>query len=277
MDADGHLDNPEAIRLTLEAMLSENLDVLTGVPFLPLRDFWSKIVMPVWNLYSEVSGRGIADANDPGSKVAFVMGSYFMIRKRAFESVGTYASVKDEIQEDASMGRLLKQGGYRIKMFKIDSLVTALWSRDLATLWSGIRRTVIPIAMRQKRAPLLQQFAMIGMIIFPFLLWPFSAIHGLAASGGTHQPAGVWSALFIADSALCLAVIITTAVKGIWKYRQSPAYSLLCAMGALFLVVCAAYSVAPIIFGKGAKPVSWRGRPHTFPPQGQGEPEAAPA
>ena len=43
--------------------------------------------MPIWNLYSEVFNRGIADANDPRSKVAFVMGSFFMIKRAVFETI----------------------------------------------------------------------------------------------------------------------------------------------------------------------------------------------
>ena len=143
-DADSLFESKYTIELTVRRMFSDKLDALTGVPYLPLIDFWSKVVMPVWNLYSEVFDCGIADANNPQSKVAFVMGSFFMIKRLVFEAIDTYKSVKDEIQEDRAIGNLLKTSQYRMKMFKVDSLVSALWSRDISSLWHGIRHAVTP-------------------------------------------------------------------------------------------------------------------------------------
>jgi chlorobactene glucosyltransferase len=175
-DADSFFESKFTIRLTVEQMLSEKLDALTGVPYLPLIDFWSRVVMPVWNLYSEVFNRGIADANDPRSKVAFVMGSFFMIKRTVFEAIGTYKSVKDEIQEDKAIGNLLKTSQYRLKMFRIDSLVSALWSRDILSLWHGIRRSVTPGLIDSKSTIILHQLLMFTMVALPFFLLPYTAV-----------------------------------------------------------------------------------------------------
>src|SRR3712207_6639547 len=162
--------------MTVRQMLSDKLDALTGVPYLPVLDFWSKVVMPVWNLYSVIFDRGIVDANNPESRVAFVMGSFFMIRKAVFESIGTYRSVKDEIQEDRAIGALLKRSHYRMKMFKVDSLVSALWSRGVSSLWHGIRRSLAPAVIEDKLAVISQQLILFATIAIPFLLLPFNAI-----------------------------------------------------------------------------------------------------
>jgi chlorobactene glucosyltransferase len=174
-DADSIFESRYAIELSIRQMLSEKLDALTGVPYLPLLDFWSKVVMPVWNLYSEVFDRGIADANDPKSRVAFVMGSFFMIKRHVFEAIGDYKSVKDEIQEDRAIGNLIKRSQYRIKMFKVDRLVTALWSRDVSSLWHGIRRSVMPAAIEDKSAIISHQLILFAMIALPFFLLPYNA------------------------------------------------------------------------------------------------------
>ena len=175
-DADSLFESKYTIELTVRQMLSDKLDALTGVPYLPVLDFWSKVVMPIWNLYSEIFDRGIADANNPESRVAFVMGSFFMIRKAVFESIGTYRSVKDEIQEDRAIGALLKRSHYRMKMFKVDSLVSALWSRGVSSLWHGIRRSLAPAVIEDKLAVISQQLILFATIAIPFLLLPFNAI-----------------------------------------------------------------------------------------------------
>jgi cellulose synthase/poly-beta-1,6-N-acetylglucosamine synthase-like glycosyltransferase len=189
-DADSLFESKYTIELTIRQMLSDKLDALTGVPYLPPIDFWSKVVMPVWNLYSEVFNRGIADVNDPHSRVAFVMGSFFMIKKEVFEAIGTYKSVRDEIQEDRAIGNLLKRSRYRIKMFKIDSLVSALWSRDVSSLWHGIRRSITPAAIEDKSAIISQQLILFAMIALPFLLLPYHA-GILYSSYGYSLPASI--------------------------------------------------------------------------------------
>jgi glycosyltransferase involved in cell wall biosynthesis len=175
-DADSLFESKYTIELTVRQMLSDKLDTLTGVPYLPVIDFWSKVVMPVWNLYSEIFGRGIADVNNPESKVAFVMGSFFMIKRVVFEAIDTYRSVKDEIQEDTAIGTLLKRSQYRIKMFKVDSLVSALWSRDISSLWHGIRRSVAPAVIEDKPAIISHQLILVAMIALPFFLLPYNAV-----------------------------------------------------------------------------------------------------
>ena len=63
-------------------MQKNGLDVLTGV-FSPekLSNFWSKITIPLWDSVSVLFGVGSPDVNNPKSKIAYVMGSYFLIKK----------------------------------------------------------------------------------------------------------------------------------------------------------------------------------------------------
>jgi cellulose synthase/poly-beta-1,6-N-acetylglucosamine synthase-like glycosyltransferase len=189
-DADSLFESRHTIELTVRHMLLDKLDALTAVPYLPLIDFWSKVVMPVWNLFSLIFGRGIAEANDPESKVAFVMGSFFMIRRLVFEEIGTFRSVRSEIQEDRAFGNLLKRRHYRMKMFKIDNLVSALWSRDVSTLWHGVHRTLTPALVEDKSAVISQQLVLFAMIIVPFLLLPYNAaeVVVLSNSSGYIEP-----------------------------------------------------------------------------------------
>jgi chlorobactene glucosyltransferase len=51
-DADTCYISGNALSRTVTYMLKQNLDVLTGLPLIELRDFWSKITMPLWNHFS---------------------------------------------------------------------------------------------------------------------------------------------------------------------------------------------------------------------------------
>ena len=51
-DADTYYMHKDTLYETISYMQNENIDVLTGVGFIELRDFWSKITMPLWNHFS---------------------------------------------------------------------------------------------------------------------------------------------------------------------------------------------------------------------------------
>jgi hypothetical protein len=90
-------------------MLKEKIDVLGGLPYLRLQDLLSKIVMPLWNLLSLV----LSDAgkvNDPNKiDTAFLLGSFFLIKRDIFVKTWTNKVVKDAIQEDFDLALVLKK------------------------------------------------------------------------------------------------------------------------------------------------------------------------
>ena len=89
-DADTYYMRKDTIYEAVSYMQKENLDVLTGLPFIELRDFWSKITMPLWNHFSILLGANTGAMNNPKSKVAYLMGSFFLIRKKVIEEVGSF-------------------------------------------------------------------------------------------------------------------------------------------------------------------------------------------
>jgi GT2 family glycosyltransferase len=119
-------------------MISKKLDVITGYPFYELRDFWSKITMPLWKLMSFTLGKDDSQVNDPKSKVAYLMGCFFIMKRDVFENIGTFRSVRNAIQEDEALGIRIKQSGYKLRMLSMSNLIQASWSQRFSTLWHGI-------------------------------------------------------------------------------------------------------------------------------------------
>lgn len=154
LDADCYYAK-NCILFAISHMLSNQLDVITGYPFFVLRDFWSKISMPLWKLMSFTFQDDASHVNDPNSEVAYLMGCFFMIKKHVLIEIGSFASVKNAIQEDKELGQKLKYSGYKLNMLQMDSFITALWSRNLSTLWHGLARTISPMMLYQKKRFLL--------------------------------------------------------------------------------------------------------------------------
>jgi chlorobactene glucosyltransferase len=263
-DADTYYMHKDTIYDTVSYVQKENLDVLTGVDFIELRDFWSKITMPLWNHFSILLGANTGAMNNPESKVAYLVGGFFLIHKKVLEEIGTFRSVHSAIHEDAELGLLIKNAGYSIKIARIDDGVSALWSRDLQTLWYGIKRTFAPMNKWQVFASLITVFF---MAMLPFLLLPYNFLLAIDTSSdqlswmsdipkqGPQQQLTLLS--FYLNLTSCVIIIISTAIKDINKYRITPSYSFLSFLGAGFIIIS---YIANIISLFTKQSISWRGR-----------------
>lgn len=265
-DADTYYMRKDTIYEAVSYMQDQALDVLTGIGFIELRDFWSKVTMPLWNLFSIPLGSNTGAMNNPKSKVAYLVGSFFLIRRQVLEEIGTFRSVKNAIQEDAELGLLLKSTGYSIKIVRIDNGVSGLWSRDLQTLWYGIKRTFAPMKRWKIFTNLMTVFF---MAFLPFLLLPYTFLSAIALSNaqlsGENSIDGLQllqlaSYSFYLNLTSCLIVIISTALKDIKKHRITPIYSLLSFLGAGFIIISYIASILSIFLKQS---IPWRGRtPH---------------
>ena len=248
-------------------MQKEDLDVLTGIPCIELRDFWSKITMPVWNHFSILLGANTACMNNPRCKTAYLIGSFIMINRKVFEEIGTYQSVRKAIQEDKSLGIRIKEAGYNMKIVRIDKIMSALWSRDLHTLWHGIGRTLAPMNRLQIVMNLLIIFF---MVLLPFLI----TIYSLSIAVIQQQFEFISLLQFPLDDfhlvvlnlnvVSSIIVIAAVATKDVKKYKITPIYSLLAFLGAIFLMAGYIANIIQLLISDKVKSIVWRGRKQRY-------------
>ena len=150
-DADTNYVSRDLIRKAVSYMQKENLDVLTGIPSSEkLNRFWSKIIMPAWDFINILFKVGSADVNDSKSKVAYLMGSFFLIKRETFVKIGTFESVHDAIQEDKALGVLIKKGGYKMKLVALKEMAYTPCSEEVKAFWHGMGRTLAPLIIKNK-------------------------------------------------------------------------------------------------------------------------------
>jgi chlorobactene glucosyltransferase len=257
-DADSNYFDSSAILVTVSYMIKENLDVLGGLPYLRLQDLFSKIVMPLWNLLSILLANA-GKVNDPSRiDIAYLLGSYFLIKRDTFIKIGTYNVVKDAIQEDFDLALVLKQKGYRLRLVKIDSLVSALWSRDASTLWQGVGRTIVPVAVRNIKKILHGFFNIFYMATLPFIIY-LALVFDIILF---HME--VPTNLLLLSGLSCSTVIVATYIKGLIQYKEKkPLYAAISFLGAMFLIVNYLINLFPLMIKK-RKLVKWRARIYEF-------------
>jgi glycosyltransferase involved in cell wall biosynthesis len=110
-DADSCYYNKYTIANTIALMLKEQVNVVTGSPLIELRDFYSKLVMPLFNLFSVFRTLSSVVQGDQ-DKSRSLIGGFFLISKSVLDKVGGFSCVRTSIQEDSDLGAQIMNAGY---------------------------------------------------------------------------------------------------------------------------------------------------------------------
>ena len=221
-------------------------------------------------------GKDDSQVNDPKSKIAYLMGCFFMMKRDVFENIGTFKSVKNAIQEDEALGIRIKQSGYKLRLISMSNLIQALWSRDLSTLWHGIGRTLAPMILKEKRNVIINFLAIFFMTTLPFLtlLISFTIIgfynhNGLSSITDKNNCNSYYCELLLILNLIIFIIgIFGVALNSIKMYKISPFYALLYPIGSLFLVIAYLSSIIPLLLSirkkSAIKTIEWKGRVYIY-------------
>ena len=97
--------------------------------------------MPLWDFFSIILDQNPSAVNNASSSAGYLVGSFYIIRRKVLQFYGGFNCVRGAIKEDVELGRRIKNAGFKLRIIKMDKSYSALWSRDLLSLWHGIRRT----------------------------------------------------------------------------------------------------------------------------------------
>ena len=238
------------LSLAVAHLLSLNLDALTVIPRLLCLDFWTRITLPVISTFLHTQFSALR-VNDPSKKTGYFFGSFFIMRKKTYEDVGMHEGVKHEIIEDGALGKKTKESGHRIRMVLGDSLVDAVWARDLFTLWHALRRLMVPLYVQNGAVAVGIFFAVLFLLFAPFALLAYSAI--LFDLSASYVP--LLAASISASSAIYAAVILETRMLNL-KLR----YALFGPLGGLLIVLG---FQSGLLGAARNSTVRWRGRTYS--------------
>lgn len=251
-DADSkHLHT--TMSLAVGHLMSENLEALTAVPRLICNDFWTKMTLPVLAIFLHTRFSPIR-VNDPNNKIGYFFGSFFIITRSTYESIGTHKGVKEELVEDGALGGKVKAHKFRMKMVRGEPHIDAVWARDLQTLWQGLRRLMIPLYYQDKVNAYMMAIAVFFILFAPFVSLPYLPVASF--SGNTS-----FQILFGLQISAIALIMVTTAVQCRLAIFESPVYAFAAPLsgGLISLSFMSAIADAK---KKGA--VSWRDRKYVI-------------
>jgi chlorobactene glucosyltransferase len=259
-DADSFYYNKFAIVKSVSLMRKEKVDAITGSPLIELRDFYSKLIMPLFNVFSVFRSPNSVLRSDK-TKSRYLIGSFFMINKTVLDKIGGFRTVSSSVQEDTDLGKRIERAGYSIELVRINNLVSAAWSRNKRTLLNGIKRIVSYNLKTSNNINLVVDISTIlFMVILPFIILPFS----LQSYDDNKDNSSLLALLILLwNLSLCLSPILGVSLKGLKKYRLNPIYSVLILFAASFLLTVYLASLLSMSFPV-SRTIRWKGRKYAY-------------
>ena len=202
-DADT-VHSKQTVTLAVNHILHENLSAITAIPKLMSDDFLTSVTLPLLSVFLQTRFSPLK-VNDTANKLGFFFGSFFAIVRGHYESIGTHREVRTEIIEDGAIGSLVKKRGIKMKMFRGENCVEALWARDRQGLWNGMLRLLIPMHREQGRKTVPMVIAIAFLMLFPFIALP-GGIYFI--DRGESSSLGI---LLAGAALITLCIIIATA------------------------------------------------------------------
>src|SRR5439155_18182044 len=190
---------PGSLGRAVACAVAEGLDhlalaaclVARGIPLRAFVAFFAYAFIALWGAYL---------ANDPKSRRGVGIGAFNLVRRSAYDGIGTMRSLSLRPDDDIRLGRRLRAFGYRQRVLNGNGLLSVEWYPSLGAAISGLEKSMYSsLEYRAVDAT--------GVVLYlgATMVWPFA---GVLLLGGVDR--------------VLLAVVVACLVAGLLEtYRQS--------------------------------------------------------
>lgn len=168
-DADVHYD-PTTVRRAVAFVEQRRLDHLTLAPDLTVRGYWLEAWVAFF-VMAFLAYKTPYRANDPRSKVGTGIGAFNMIRRTAYEAIGTHRAISLRPDDDLRLGQRLKRMGHSSRVAMGRGLVSVEWYTSLREAIRGLEKN----AFAGMEYNLGTAFASVVGIL-AIMVWPYVAL-----------------------------------------------------------------------------------------------------
>jgi len=235
-DADVRYER-KALRLAVSLALERGLDHLTLIPEMEIRGFWERTVLNFFGLTGIMAARPW-EVGNPASRAYAGVGAFQLLRRSAYERIGTHRRLAMEVVDDMKLGWLVKQAGLKSCTGLAEDLLRIRWHAGIGNIIRGTEKNFFATAKFRTGIALAQYTAILLLNVLPFVALPF--VRGWALG---------WAA-----TAAGIMVMVSGAVA--MRTGGSVVYGLTHPLGALVVVYMALRSMAKTLWQRG---IYWRG------------------
>jgi cellulose synthase/poly-beta-1,6-N-acetylglucosamine synthase-like glycosyltransferase len=235
---------PDSLRRAVVYAEETRADHLVLFPTLIMHSVGERMMLAFFQILF-VFGHRPWKVADPHARDHMGVGAFNLIRRRAYDAVGTYRSLRFEVLDDMKLGKVVKEGGFAQRVAFGKGLITLRWAKNAMGVVGNLTKNLFSVM--QFRWPL----ALGACLATAFLNWmPFVGI--FLAPG--------WSRV----GYLVALVAIFLIYEGVsWHTPIPPFYFFLHPLATLLFIYTMVKSTTVTLWRGG---VIWRG---TFYPLDQ--------
>ncbi|MDY7010321.1 MAG: glycosyltransferase family 2 protein [Planctomycetota bacterium] len=233
IDADCRQTSKRTLSVTIAYAGQTGADLLSILPNLEMQTFWENVAQPVCSGIMMIWFNP-DKVNDPDKPHAYANGAFMLMKRSAYEQIGTHQAVRDKVNEDMHMASLIKSAGLNLRVVRNNGLSLVRMYTSLGETLRGWSRIFYGTFGTLKRLGIsLTVLAVMGLL-------PYAAlIIGLAAVSAGSEPARLFltlSLLGAAAAAMQISVIWRFCPMVGAKSKLALTYPLGCVVGIIALV-----------------------------------------
>lgn len=232
---------PDALRRAVAYAVEHGLDHLTLAPRLIAHGVFLRGFVAFFG-YAFITLWGAYLANDPKRSRGVGIGAFNLVRREAYERIGTMRALSLRPDDDIRLGRRLRGFGFKQRVANGMEILAVEWYPSLRAALAGLEKSMYS-SMEYR---LVDSVAVL-FFIAATMVWPYV---GVFALGGVDR--------------LLLFGVIACLVAGLAEtYRQSmgPLTASALVLVALlpFSALCFAYAIGRSVFLAETRGIEWRG------------------
>jgi cellulose synthase/poly-beta-1,6-N-acetylglucosamine synthase-like glycosyltransferase len=228
---------PDCLRRAIAYAQAERADHVVLLPKIIMKRAGEKMMVGFFQLLF-VFGHRPWKVADPKAKDHIGVGAFNLVRRSAYEAIGTYEALKFEVVDDMKLGKVIKTAGFRQRVVFGGDLIEIRWAKGARGVVNNLTKNFFAVMSFQAWRAVGGSVAMAILNLLPF--W------------GTFFAPG-WARIPYAVTLASMFLLYA----GIWrKVEISPWYFLLHPVSTLLFIYTMMRSMIVTLRNGG---VEWRG------------------
>ena len=250
-DADTY-HRTDTLSLSILYFFKHKLDTLNVLPKTIGDTFLSKLILPLYTLHQHTFCSPVYTNNpDSKKKNVYFLGIYYLLKRDAYEKIGTHKGVREKFHEDTVIGKKLRDMGFKVHTIRGENNLYTETLRSSIHVFNQISRVIVPYYRDNKLTALrLSIFLFAIEFVPPFLL--LYSIVTYQLSDGNLFPEMI--SLILSMISVSIMVIVSSLQMRYGLY-QNPWYGLGAPIGAC--IYSSAYLLG-LLRAIGKSNVGWR-------------------
>jgi glycosyltransferase involved in cell wall biosynthesis len=228
---------PDALRRAVALANHQNLDHLTLIGDVEMHGFWETTLITFFGLAFHLATDAYS-VSKRDSRAYVGVGAFQLLRRSAYEAIGTHRRLAMEVVDDMKLGKLVKRSGFRSCVGIAQEFVSLRWHAGARNVIRGVTKNFFAAFGYSLPFAAAAFFGMLLLNVVPFIA--VFAGHG-------------WIRIF-ASIAVVVALCIHASVDVV--NRVSPLYALTHPLGSVLFCYMIMRSVGVTLWKGG---VTWRG------------------